>query len=89
MNTIRVDRLNLKCRGIEAATARAALRELGPALIQQLGSSPNATASSSPIGHESPPIRVRAGVAPAALAGAMAERVTAVIRGSQDEGRKT
>lgn len=89
MNTIRIDRLDLKCRGIDAATARAALRELGPALAQQLGSGPIANANANPAGNESPPIRVRAGVAPAALASAMAERVTAVIRGSRNEGRKT
>ena len=37
MNTIRIDRIDLHCRGIEAATAQAALDHLGPALLRQLG----------------------------------------------------
>jgi hypothetical protein len=33
---VRIDRLILKCRGIEPSTAQAAVRELGPALLRQL-----------------------------------------------------
>ena len=89
MNTIRIDRLDLKCRGIKAATARAAMRELGPALVRHLGDGANAVASPNRAGKESAAIRVPARVTPATLAGAMAERVTAAVRAAQNPGRKS
>ena len=88
MNTIRIDHLHLKCRGIDVATARAALRVLGPALARQLDNGANASCGLNRAGKESAAISVPAGVTPAKLAGAMAGRVTATIRAAQIDGSK-
>jgi hypothetical protein len=79
MNTIRIDRLDLKCRGIQAATAQAALCELGPALRHHLGNGACAATGPNSAGKESAAIRVPARVTPATLAGAVAERVMTVV----------
>jgi hypothetical protein len=76
MKTIQVDRLDLKCRGIPPATAQAAARELGSALLRHVGNEPVGGADAN----ESTTLRVPARIAPSPLANAIAGRMSAVIR---------
>jgi len=79
MKTIHIERLDLRCRGVPQASALAAVRELGPALLGQL-SEAGAVAGNRPA-HASPAtIRVSGNATPAALADAMAARVVAAVR---------
>jgi len=79
MKTIHIERLDLRCRGVPQASALAAVRELGPALLGQL-SEAGAVAGNRPA-HASPAtIRVSGNATPAALADATAARVVAAAR---------
>jgi hypothetical protein len=73
MNEIRIDQLHVKCRGLSAATVRAALNELGPALSRHwngagAGALPNASG------------RVPPGITPSTLAGALAAHIGSSVR---------
>ena len=85
MNTLRIDRLNLKCRGVLSGTAAGALRELGPVLQNHLNES-SRPAPAPTAGKASGALQVRAGVTSSALAGAVAARVTEVIRSRSNPG---
>jgi hypothetical protein len=76
MKTIRIDRLNLKCRGIPPATAQAAARELAPALLRHLG---NEAFGGTDDANGSTTLRVPARIAPLPLANTIAGRVSAAI----------
>lgn len=69
MKTIHIGRLDLKCRGVEPAVARGALRELGSALALQL--------SGSDSGERRPLIQAQSA---AGLADSVAARVAAKVR---------
>ena len=75
MKTVRIGRLDLKCRGIRPGVARGALQDLSSALSRQL--SKNHSVSAQP-----PSAAIRAGdqSTPAGLADAVAERVAARIQ---------
>jgi hypothetical protein len=79
MKTIHIERLDLRCRGIPQASAHAAVRELGPALLRHLSERDGAAGNSAARGG-SATIRVSGDATPAALADAMAARVAAAIR---------
>ena len=80
MNKLRINRLDLTCRGIEPATAQAALDHLGPALLHRLR-----TTGSNVLDHDgrpaAGPLQISGGIAPAALASAIAARVASAIEG--------
>jgi hypothetical protein len=82
---IRIDRLILRCRGVEPGTAQAAVRELGPALLRQLreggGSGGNAASAAA--------IRVSAQAAPKTLADAVAGRVAVAVESKAASNNKT
>jgi hypothetical protein len=80
MNKIVIDRLDLKCRGVRPATAQAAARELGVALLHQLNQSDGGAADRTRAGGGSTAIRVATGVVPTALADAIAARVAALVQ---------
>jgi hypothetical protein len=76
MKTVRIDHLDLKCRGIPPVIAQAAARELGSALLRHLGNE----AVEGPDANESRTLRVPARMAPSLLANAIAGRVSAAVR---------
>ena len=84
---IRIDRLILRCRGVEPGTAQAAVRELGPALLRQLreggGKASGGNAASAAA------IRVSAQAAPETLAGAVAGRVAGAVESKAASNNKT
>jgi len=80
MKTIRIGRLDLKCRGVSPVVARGALREFHSALTRQLSASDTKNHHPSGPPH-SAPIRISAQSTPAALADAVAARVAGSVRG--------
>jgi hypothetical protein len=87
MNTIHIDRLILRCRGIEPDAAQAALRELGPALLRQLREGGREGAD-----HDWPrssdTVRVAGTAAATAVADAVAARVAATVHGKTAPTKK-
>jgi hypothetical protein len=79
MKTIHIKRLNLRCRGIPPATARAALAELGGALRRQLADSGDVPEDNA-AGSTSATLRVSSRVSATALAAAAAALVAVAIR---------
>ena len=79
MKTIRIGRLELKCRGVDPVVARGALREFHSALARQLSASGTEEQSAS-AQSQSVPIRVGAESTPGALANAAAARVATSVR---------
>jgi hypothetical protein len=79
MKTIRIGRLDLKCRGVDPDLARGALREFHSALARQLSESgaQDRRPSAQP---PSVPVRVSAQSTPATLADAVAARVAGSVR---------
>lgn len=69
MKTIRIGRLDLKCRGVQSAVARGALPELSAALVRQL-SGPDSAGATDPGARSTP----------AGLADSVAARVAARVR---------
>ena len=84
---VRIDRLILRCRGIEPSTAQAAVRELGPALLRQLREGGGAAAGGNAASAAA--IRVPAQAAPEALAGAVAGRIAAAVESRNASNNKT
>ena len=74
---VRIDRLILRCRGIEPNTAQVAVRELGPALLRQLRAAGSEAAGGNAASAAAS--RVRAQAAPEALADAVAGRIAAAV----------
>lgn len=92
MKTIRIDRLHLKCRGVAADIACAALGELGPALRDQFGNGARDVGGLHWTGKNFASICVPARVTPSLLAGAVAACVAEAVQtnaGSGNTGRKT
>jgi hypothetical protein len=79
MRTIRIRRLDLKCRGVSSAVAGGALRELHSALTRELSRSEKEDNRAS-VYSECAPIRMRPRATPAALAKAVAARVAGNVR---------
>jgi hypothetical protein len=79
---VRIDRLILRCRGIEPSTAQAAVRELGPALLRQLREGGGREAPSGAI-------RVPAKAEPEALADGVAGRIAAAVENKAAANNKT
>jgi hypothetical protein len=83
MNTIDIERLDLKCRGIPATTAQTALRELRLALPRHLSNDGAATDNLAERAGAAT-IRVSRDVTSTALADAIAARVARSIRTHAD-----
>jgi len=81
VNTIRIDRLDLRCRGIRPATAQAALGELSSAMLRRL------TERDETENHNSV-IFVSGNTAPTELADAIAARVAAAVHARVASGSK-
>jgi hypothetical protein len=80
MNEIRIDQLHVKCRGLSAATVRAALNELGPALSRRWKNGAATGTLPSAAG------RVPPGITPGALAGALAAHIGRSVRAAASRG---
>jgi acetylornithine deacetylase/succinyl-diaminopimelate desuccinylase-like protein len=87
MNTIRIGRLDLKCRGIPPATAQAAMGELSSALAQQL-TRRDEPQNDGPARPHPTTIRLSGNTTPATLANAVAARVTATVHARLASGSK-
>ena len=75
MNTIRIERLDLRCRGIAPETAQIAAGALGAALQRHLAGGEAVSAGGSP-----DLTRVTATTNPGALADTIAARVAGIVR---------
>jgi hypothetical protein len=70
---VRIERIILRCRGIEPATAQAAVGELGPGLLRRLRQGGGEASAADT------PIPLGATAAPRGLAGVVADRVAAAV----------
>lgn len=79
MRTIRIHRLDLKCRGVSSAVAGGVLHELHSVLTRELSRSDKEDNRAS-VQSESAPIRITPQATAATLANAVAARVAGNVR---------